>query len=355
VKKRVIVAMSGGVDSSVAAALLQEQGYEVIGLTMHHWDNCAHDGKGENLCSDSPVIEAEKIAQQLQIPFYSVNFETEFRQQVIQRFCDDYFIGRTPNPCIVCNKKIKFGLLLEKALQLGGDYLATGHYVRLAENSKKILIRKGSDPSKDQSYFLFTLKQQQLQHCLFPLGELSKQQVREHAIRFGLQIADKDESQDICFIPDGDYARFLEQRRSTVGQLLNGDIVHVSGQILAHHQGIYRYTIGQRKGLGIGWKEPLYVVEIDAEQNRVIVGEKEHLRCDRMVVEQCCWNIEVPRESFSMACRIRYRHSEVPVTIEDLGEGRVNVVFTTPQMGVTPGQAAVFYRHDLVVGGGWIR
>ena len=352
--KKVVVAMSGGVDSSVAAALLKEQGYDVIGLTMHHWDVCAHDGSASNGDSNTAVVEAEKVARQLQIPFYSVNFETDFRQQVIRRFCDDYIVGRTPNPCIVCNKKVKFGLLLEKALELGGDFLATGHYVRLlVDDAGQRLVQKGYDLKKDQSYFLFMLNQQQLQRCLFPLGDMDKSQVREHAARLGLKIAEKDESQDICFIPDGDYVRFLEEEQGIGG--LSGDIVHVSGKTLARHRGIYRYTIGQRKGLGIGWTEPLYVVGIDAEKRQVIVGEKEYLNRAEMVVEQCHWALEKPREKFSTTCRIRYRHTEVPVLVEPLQGDRVKVVFENPQDGVTPGQAAVFYRDDLVIGGGWIQ
>ncbi|MCD6581839.1 MAG: tRNA 2-thiouridine(34) synthase MnmA [Desulfuromusa sp.] len=345
--------MSGGVDSSVAAALLKEQGYEVIGLTMHHWDACAKEGADESCHSNTAVANAEKIAEQLQIPFYSVNFETDFRQQIITHFCTEYFSGRTPNPCAVCNKKIKFGLLLEKALELEADYLATGHYVSLAEEDGQLFIRKGADPKKDQSYFLFSLNQQQLSRCLFPLGKLTKQQVREHADRFGLRIAEKDESQDICFIPDGDYVSFLEQERGA-GKL-SGEIVHVSGKVLGQHQGIYRYTIGQRKGLGIGWTEPLYVIGIDAEKKKVIVGEKQFLSRTEMVVEQCCWSIPEPTKSFSTLCRIRYRHTEVPVTVELLEGHRVKVIFDSPQDGITPGQAAVFYADDLVIGGGWIQ
>ncbi len=352
-KKRVVVAMSGGVDSSVAAALLKEQGYEVIGLTMHHWDACAKDDAGEPCHSNAAVTNAKKIAEQLKIPFYSVNFETDFRQQIITRFCAEYFSGRTPNPCAVCNKKIKFGLLLDKALELGADYLATGHYVSLAEEDGKLFIRKGVDRKKDQSYFLFSLSQQQLSRCLFPLGELNKPQVREHAIRFGLQIAEKDESQDICFIPDGDYVSFLEQEQGS-GKL-NGDIVHVSGKVLGQHQGIYRYTIGQRKGLGIGWAEPLYVISIDAEKKRVIVGEKQYLSQSEMLVAQCCWSIPEPTEPFSTTCRIRYRQAEVAVTVEPLENNSVRVTFSTPQDGITPGQAAVFYSDDLLIGGGWIQ
>lgn len=351
--KRVVVAMSGGVDSSVAAALLKEQGYEVIGLTMHHWDGCAKESSGEPSQSNLAVSEAEKIARQLQIPFYSVNFESDFRQQVISRFCSDYFSGRTPNPCAVCNKKIKFGLLLDKALELGADYLATGHYVSVADQAGQLFIGKGADRNKDQSYFLFSLSQKQLSRCLFPLGTLTKQQVREQALRFGLQIDQRDESQDICFIPDGNYIDFLEQQPDF--NPMPGDIVHVSGKVLGRHQGIYRFTIGQRKGLGIGWTEPLFVVGLDLTKNQVVVGEKQHLGATGMRVEQCCWSIAPPAEPFSTNCRIRYRHTEAAATIEPLSSTTVKVTFAQPQTGITPGQAAVFYRDDLVIGGGWIQ
>lgn len=345
--------MSGGVDSSVTAALLKEQGHEVIGLTMHHWDGSMQENLAGNSCADRAVTEAGKVAGQLRIPFHAVNFAADFRQQVITPFCQEYLSGRTPNPCVGCNKKIKFGLLLDKALQLGADYLATGHYVSLAQSGDNFFIRRGRDQEKDQSYFLFSLSQQQLAHCLFPLGDLNKQQVREQAARFNLQIAEKDESQDICFIPDGDYIGFLERER--VGGKFSGEIVHVSGQVLGQHHGIYRYTIGQRKGLGIGWTEPLYVVRIDAENKKVIVGEKHYLSRTEMLVDQCCWSFREPKEAFATACRIRYRHTEAAATVEPLSKNQVKVIFAAPQQGITPGQAAVFYQDDLVIGGGWIQ
>jgi len=345
VKKRVVVAMSGGVDSSVVAALLLEQGYEVIGLTMNHWNGT----EGEN----QAVADAEKIASILAIPFHVVDFQTDFKKMVIDPFGQQYFAGFTPNPCIICNNKIKFGLLLDQALALGADYLATGHYVSLAQVDNSIFVQRGKDRNKDQSYFLFALTQQQLSYSIFPLGDLDKQQVRTLAQRFDLPCATKDESQDICFIPNNDYVSFLEQELGA-GKL-NGDIVHVSGKVLGRHDGVYRYTVGQRKGLGIGWTEPLYVVKIDANQKQVVVGEKEHLRQGEMFLERCSWNIEVPLKEFSTQCRIRYRHTEVEVMVDPLPANSAKVTFKVPQNGVTPGQAAVFYADDLVIGGGWIK
>lgn len=348
--------MSGGVDSSVAAALLKEQGCEVIGMTMQVWDYASFSAEqGESFgtcCSLDDVYDARRVAEALEIPFYVVNFERQFSASVIERFCDDYFSGRTPNPCVICNQVLKFEILLRRARELEADYLATGHYARIDRHNGQYTLRKGQDLKKDQSYFLFTLTQEQMQYVRFPLGSMTKSEVRDHAARFGLQVAEKAESQDICFVPGGDYVRFLEDQRGT--GLMNGDIVHVDGRILGRHRGTYRYTIGQRRGLGLAWPEPLYVVDIDVANRQVVVGEKWCLAVSGCTVEEVNWMIAAPVKPIEAACRIRYRHHEVPATVTDRGNGSVNVEFAEPQPGVTPGQAAVFYAGDRVLGGGWI-
>ncbi|MDY6848151.1 MAG: tRNA 2-thiouridine(34) synthase MnmA [Geoalkalibacter sp.] len=356
-RKRIVVAMSGGVDSSVTAALLKEQGHEVIGMTMQIWDYsrfAAPDGETfGTCCSLDDVHDARRVAEGLDIPFYVINFEEAFQRQVIDHFCDEYFSGRTPNPCVMCNQRLKFDLLLRRARELEADALATGHYAIIEPDADDcFVLRKGRDQGKDQSYFLFTLTPEQMARVMFPLGGMTKEQVREHAARFDLRVAEKAESQDICFVPDGDYVRFLEEERGA-GKL-NGEIVHVCGKVLGRHRGTYRYTIGQRRGLGIAWSEPLFVTGIDVEKRQVIVGEKSHLHRDRLTVRECSWHIDPPEKPLQAACRIRYRHREVPAQIRTLPDNRAEVVFSQPQQGITPGQAAVFYDGDRVLGGGWI-
>jgi tRNA-specific 2-thiouridylase len=354
--KRVVVAMSGGVDSSVAAALLKEQGCEVIGMTMQIWDyssfTAEHGESFGSCCSLDDVYDARRVAESLDIPFYVVNFEKQFAREVIDRFCDDYFNGLTPNPCVVCNQILKFETLLRRARELQADYLVTGHYAQLVQEDGLFSLRKGLDRNKDQSYFLFTLTQEQMKYVRFPLGGMTKEEVRGHAARLALKVAEKAESQDICFVPDGDYVRFLEEQRGS--GTMNGDIVHVDGQVLGKHQGTYRYTIGQRRGLGLSWPQPLFVVGIDATSQKVIVGEKRHLAVAQCQVDDVNWLIDTPRKPFEAACRIRYRHQEVPSLITPLDDGSVEVTFRESQDGVTPGQAAVFYDGDRVLGGGWI-
>jgi tRNA-specific 2-thiouridylase len=356
-KKRIVVAMSGGVDSSTTAALLKEQGHEVIGITMQIWDYSrftAPDGQlFGSCCSLDDVYDARRVAEAIGIPFYVVNFEADFQSQVIDPFCNEYFAGRTPNPCVLCNQKLKFERLLQRAHELEADALATGHYARIVAGAAGYELRKGLDPAKDQSYFLFTLSQQQLGSVLFPLGAMTKEEVRAHAARFALPVAEKSESQDICFVPDGDYVRFLEEERGSGHK--DGAILHVSGKEVGRHRGTYRYTIGQRRGLGIAWPHPLYVVRIDAERHEVIVGEEEFLQVSSLLLRNLCWTVPAPVAPLRANCRIRYRHHEAPALLTPNADGSLLVTFDQPQTGVTPGQAAVFYDDDRVLGGGWIQ
>jgi tRNA-uridine 2-sulfurtransferase len=282
-----------------------------------------------------------------------VNYQEEFRKLVVDGFVDEYFCGRTPNPCIRCNQKVKFGILLEKARSLGADYLATGHYARLEQDRAGIFhLLKGKDAGKDQSYFLFTLTQEQMSQVLFPLGNLNKQEVRQLAEQFELPVAKKGESQDICFVANDDYVQFLEAERGA-GQL-SGNIVDSTGKILGRHTGIYRYTVGQRKGLGIAWPHPLYVLGVDVGRREVLVGHRDELYSAGLIAGDVNWTIQVPDSSLEAVCKIRYRHNPVSCRIFPLPDNRVEVRFQVPEKSVTPGQAVVFYAEDRVIGGGWI-
>jgi tRNA-specific 2-thiouridylase len=349
--------MSGGVDSSVTALLLREQGYEVIGVSMQVWDYstfAAQEGETfGSCCSLDDIHDARRVAEQLSIPFYVVNFEEEFQRLVIDDFVAEYFRGRTPNPCVRCNQRIKFDLLLSKARELGADFLATGHYARVERDSGGLRhLLRGVDPAKDQSYFLFTLTQAQLAATLFPLGGMTKPEVRAIAARHNLRVAEKGESQEICFIPDDDYVRFLEEAQGK--GLLSGEIVDSRGNVLGTHNGTYRYTVGQRKGLGIAHTQPLYVLGVDAERRQVVVGERNELHCDGLVAAHVNWIVPPASAPVEAACKIRYRYQPVSCQVYPLPGGLAEVRFREPEKSVTPGQAVVFYHGDEVLGGGWI-
>ncbi len=338
--------MSGGVDSSVTAALLQQQGYDVIGITMELFTPRS-TGPG------SAIHDAAAVAAHLGIPHHIVTFSEDFRRLIIDDFIDEYREGHTPNPCVRCNRHIKFGKLLVTAQELGAETLATGHYVRKTTDSDGTChLRTAAHIRKDQSYFLSTLTQQQLTHLHFPLGTIeSKDEVRRLARHFGLPVADKGDSQEVCFIPNDDYVAFLEREGILAAC---GEIRHLNGQLLGHHQGTHRYTIGQRKGLGIAWYEPLYVTGIDAKKNCVFVGEQHHLTMAGLRAEGLNWIIPPQSDSFSATCKIRFRHQPVSCQVTLSGNNCCEVRFTPPQRAVTPGQTLVFYGDDEVLGGGRI-
>ncbi len=351
---RVVVAMSGGVDSSVAAALLKEDGYQVIGMTMQIWPSDtvaeATDGFG-GCCGAGAVADAKRVAHELGIPHYVVNLKDVFEREVIADFCREYNLGRTPNPCIRCNRFVKFDALLHKANQLDAGFVATGHYARIEKRGTdgRHLLRKGIDRKKDQSYFLYSLTQGQLKNILFPLGELTKERVRQIAGELGLPVANKAESQEICFIPDSDYPRFVREYLADAAE--PGPVLDRQGNILGEHRGVIAYTVGQRRGLGISASEPLYVVAIDRERNAVIVGNKEEVYRTELTAADLNWiSVEAPQQPIRLKTRIRYLHQEADSVVTPLEENRAQVRFAEPQMAITPGQAAVFYDGDDVVG-----
>jgi tRNA-uridine 2-sulfurtransferase len=349
---RVLLGMSGGVDSSVAAYLLKEQGYEVIGITMKVWPQDCISRAEDKCCGPQAVTDARTVAHQLDMPHYVIDEAQEFEKLVIDYFGSEYRQGRTPNPCVMCNEKLKFGRLQDKARALGAEFMATGHYARIEHGPEGARLYRAVDSRKDQSYFLFSLRPEQLARSLAPLGGLNKPQVRAIAQQLGLKVYDKEESQEICFVPGNDYAGFL---KSHFGEdsLHPGGIFTKTGQRLGEHTGIELYTVGQRKGLPGGQGKPLYVIDIDPVQHRVIVGDYEDLHRPDCLIANTNWivPIEAPQE---ITVKIRYNWPAVAARLEPLPGHRARVVFHEPQRSVSPGQAAVCYQDDLVLGGGWI-
>lgn len=357
-KKRVVAAMSGGVDSSVTAALLKEQGYEVIGMTMQIWPRSEEDPAHENpggCCSLSAVEDARAVAHILGIPYYVVNLRETFEREVIDYFCAEYARGRTPNPCIVCNHRLKFAALLEKALALDAEYVATGHYARVRYDTGRgrYLLLRGVDAHKDQSYALYGLSQYQLAHTLFPLGGLTKEETRRLAARLNLPVAAKRDSQEICFVLDNDYRGFLKRR--IPGKIHPGPFLDGEGHVLGTHQGLPFYTIGQRRGLGIPGKRRLYVTGLHPEHNAVILGPQEELWRAELVTEAVNWvSIAPPAGPTAAQVKVRYNGPAAPAEVAAHGPDKVVVRFAQPVRAIAPGQAAVFYAGDEVLGGGII-
>ncbi len=346
---RVVVAMSGGVDSSAAAALLKEQGHEVIGITLRVWsyESTAQCG---SCCSPDDIDDARAVAEKLGIPFYVANVEELFKDRVVSPFVQNYLNGKTPIPCVACNQDVKFGFLLKRARALGAT-LATGHYAQVEQVNGQYVLRRGADAQKDQSYFLFTLGQDELKDLIFPVGHLSKGEVREIAERYGLVTSQKAESMEICFVPDGNYSRFVEK---VAGPQPKGNIVTADGQVLGQHDGIHKFTIGQRKGLQVSHKEALYVQRIDADSREVVVGNSLEVERSKFALLRPHWVDGAVPFDREMTVRIRHRHPGATARVVKDPRGFLEVALTAPAKAVTPGQAAVFYDGERVLGGGWI-
>ena len=356
-KSTIAVAMSGGVDSSVTAALLKHEGYNVIGVTMHLWDNRDSDSiasKGR-CCSTEDVYDARRIASILEIPHYVINLQEDFQDRIVNTFIHDYMTGKTPSPCINCNYFLKFQSLLQKITRLGAEKLATGHYASLDyhEHLDRWILKKGKDPAKDQSYFLFSLNQFHLSKALFPLGHYLKSHVRKIAHKLNLPVAAKADSQQLCFINNDNYRNFIEIHHSQIAP--EGNYFFVDGTCLGPHKGIHHYTIGQRRKLGIAAGKPLYVVKIIPDENKIILGDEQHLYKKSLIAENMTWvSIAEPEDPFNAFAKIRYKHEEAPALIVPIGSQKTKVIFNEPQRAITPGQALVIYDNDIVLGGGWI-
>jgi tRNA-specific 2-thiouridylase len=367
VPRTIAVAMSGGVDSSTVAAMLRAEGHEVVGLTMQLWNQrrlAGHEGMPEAVhgrcCSLDDVYDARRVAETIGIPYYVVNNEERFERDVVRPFVEQYLSGRTPIPCSLCNNHLKFDQLLIVAQQIGADALATGHYARVDfdEQGGRWLLKRPADRSKDQTYFLFGLTQEQLSRTLFPLGEMTKPEVRQLARKHGLALAEKPDSQEICFVPGGDYKKFLEAYLAERGDALPdtaGELVTTDGKVIAEHGGIHNFTVGQRKGLGVATGSPLYVLQIKGDTRQVVVGDQENLYSRSLRAHRTnLIAVADLNQPMRVTVKIRHRHEPAPATIERSGDDEILVSFDEPQRAITPGQAVVFYDGDIVVGGGWI-